>query len=346
MGNEWKDQFSREELESMGEEPLESQHVDPGNPEPEPKPSPEPKPEPSPEPEPEGEPKGEPEPEPEPKEGEPVPYDRFAKIYGRAKQTEREKDELNEKLDLFKRNPDGYYTKYPDERPADYHPPSKQAAPAPVEILPMRQMLGAAVNDPDNPDFHGKILAELMEMGPVGIAAANDYYQEYVEDVRDQVQASKAKEDEATKTLREEDDRFLNDRATELYGKQADQLDAVQADKVEKTVQDTLIWMKTNNRMAYRLDDAWRLMNYEKTLSDAAASGAKGLVDFAKGGTVKSVATGGSKPSADPYAAYLSMSEVDLEKKIAGMPDQEYTDFLSKATTAFREKFPALPYLN
>lgn len=337
MEGEWKEQFTAEELQSMGEEAA------PGKPEPKPEtPENEPKPEPSPEPEPGGEPKGEPEPEPEPTEGEPVPYDRFAKVYGRAKQTEREREEYKEKLDLFKRDQAAYYEKYPDEKPADY----QSEKPIATEILPMRKMLSAAIHDPENPEYHGKTLEELLDMGSEGIAAANDYYREYVEDIQGQVKAHMERESEAVKTLREEDNRFIDSRSQELFGKPAKNLDTVQQDRVEKVVSDTLAWMKTNGRMAYKLEDAFRLMNYEKTIADATTKGAKSLTDFAKSGNVKSVSAGGSKPSSDPYSAYLEMSEADISAKVLNMGDAEFTKFLKEATPAFRQKFPDLPYLN
>lgn len=369
MGDEWKTEFSREELEAMGETPLETTETsgttDTLTPAPDSQGT-EVKTEEAKtehktiEPE-ETEKKGEEETKGEtedtgeeetPKEGEPVPYDRFAKVYGRDKQHERERDEFKEKLDLFKRNPDEYYTKYPDEKPEDYQKTErKPETPVVTEILPMRKMLGAAVNDPPNPSFHGKTMAELLEMGPEGIAAANDYYQEYVESIRDQVKASKQKEEEGLKSLRDEDNRFMDSRAQELFNKSLTNLDDIQKDKVEKVAKDTLAWMKANkkpgrNTMAYSLEDAFKLMNYEKSLSDATVKGAEGLVKFAKSGTVKSVATSGTKTTTDPYSGYMAMSEQDLADKINDMSEGEYMKFLKEATPTFRQKFPSLPYLN
>uniref|UniRef100_A0A6M3K318 Capsid assembly protein n=1 Tax=viral metagenome TaxID=1070528 RepID=A0A6M3K318_9ZZZZ len=353
MGNEWKEQFSREELESMGED-IPENHPDftgPGNPtsEPEPNPEPEPEPEPTPEPKPAGESSGEPEPEPEPelKEGEPVPYDRFAKIYGQRKQAEREKSEIKEKLDLFKKDPDEYYAKYPDEKPDGYSPLESGKKPTEkAEVLPMSKMLGAQINDPQNPSFHGRTLREIMESGPEGYAAAQDYYNEYVEDIRGKAREAEAKKAEELKSIQEEDGRFMDAQAQALFKKPAKDLDAVQKDKIEKITSDTLAWMKANNRMGYKLADAYKIMTYDKALSDAAASGADGLVNLAKSGTRRSVSSGSGKTSKDPYDQYLAMSEDDLSKMIAEMPDAEFVKFLKEATPAFREKYPSLPYLN
>jgi len=280
-----------------------------------------------------------------PEEGKPVPYERFSKIYGRAKQTERERDTYKEKLDLFKRDRDEYFEKFPDEKPEGY---KSAAEPPPTKILSMRELVesGAAVNDPVNPTLHGKTLTELLEMGPTGIAAANDYYREYVDDVQGKVKEHQAKEEEAKKLLKSEDDAFVEAQAQALFSKSSKDLDAVQQDKVDKAVKDTLKWMKDNKRMAYKLADAWKLMTYEKAMVDAASKGAKSLVDHAKKGTIKSVGVSAGSTDTDPYAKYLAMTETDLTELLMTMPDDKYTDFLKKATPTFRNKFPNLAYLN
>ena len=359
MGDEWKEQFSREELESMGEVVLEvnqeaeketagesqekkGDEVKEG---PETQKS-ETEQEAS---ESEDQGKKETEDEAELKEGEPVPYDRFAKIYGQRKQAEREKSELKEKLDLFKKDPDKYYAKYPDERPEGYQSPESDRIKKPTEkpeVMPMSKMLGAQINDPENPSFHGKTMAEIMESGPEGYAAAIDYYNEYVEDIRGKAKEAETKEADELKSIQEEDTRFMDSQARALFEKPLKDLDAVQKDKIEKIVGDTLAWMKTNNRMGYSLADAYKIMNYDKAISDAAASGADGLVNLAKSGARRSVSSGGGKTSKDPYDRYLAMSENDLSKMVTEMPEAEFTKFLKEATPAFREKFPALPYLN
>lgn len=348
MDKELMAQFSAEELAAMGETTPEPT-PDPGTPEPkpgEPTPEPEPKPEPTPEPtEPEKK-DGEPGPEPEPEEGKPVPYDRFKKVYGQAKQTEREKAELAEKLDLFKRNPEEYFAKYPDERPADFKPAAAKAEPsAPPKVRTFKEMLGSRVNDPQQPSFHGKTLADLLQGTPEEVAAAHDYYSEYVESVKGQAQAAKAKDDALLSEMQREDNAFQDARATELFGKPMAEIDATQRGQVEKIVKDTLAWMTANNRLGYKLADAYKVRTYDDAIRTAGERGAKALVDRAKSGVVRSVAAGPSgEKSSDPYAAYLAMSEDALMDRIQGMPEAEYVRFLTNATPAFRQKFPALPY--
>jgi hypothetical protein len=342
------EQFSLEELEAMGE--IEPEPTpDPGNPEPkaEPTSEPEPKPEPTPEPKEPEKKDGEPEPEPEPEEGKPVPYDRFAKVYGRAKQTEREKAELAEKLDLFKRNQEEYFEKYPDEKPADYKPSAaaKAEPPIPEKVHTFKEMLGARVNDPQNPAFHGKSLGELLQGTPEEIAAAHDYYAEYVNDVRGKVDQAKQAEQTRIATMQQEDAAFQDARATELFGKPMSGLDAEQKGKIEKVVKDTLAWMKANGRLAYKLEDAFKVMTYDDAIRTAGEKGAKALVDRAQKGQVRSVAAGPSgEKSTDPYAAYLNLTEDALVEKINGMTETDYVKFLTNATPAFRQKFPSLPY--
>jgi len=183
-------------------------------------------------------------------------------------------------------------------------------------------------------------------LGPEGYAAAHDYYNEYVEDIRGKAKKAETEEADKLKSIREEDNRFLDSRAQELFEKPLKDLDDVQRDKIEKIASDTLAWMKSNNRMGYSLADAYKIRNYDKALSDAAASGADGLVNLAKSGARKSVSSGGGKTSKDPYDRYLDMSENDLSKMVVDMSEADFTKFLKEATPAFREKFPALPYLN
>lgn len=352
MGDEWKGEFSREELEAMGEEvPRETPGPETQATEETQETETEQKTLETEESAKTGEEeKGETEEaeeEEQLKEGEPVPYDRFSKVYGRAKQTEREREELKEKLDLFKRSPDEYYAKYPDEKPEGYQAPQQakeEQKPVVTEILPMRKMMDSTVNDPDNQDYNGKTLRELMNMGPEGQAAAFDYYQEYANSVRDQVRAAKEKEKDALRSLKEEDSRFMDGRAKELFQKDYGDLDETGQKQVDGIVSEILSWMKKNNRMAYKLEDAWKIMTYDKTLNDAMAKGAKSLVDHAKKTNLKSIGTGAGGTSTDPYASYLAMSEKDLEDKIRLMPDVEYEKFLKDATPAFKKKFPALPY--
>lgn len=343
------DQFSREELEAMGE--IEPETTTPG-PETLDSATAEPEAEhPTPEQETaeakEGETKAKAVDEPEPEEGKPVPYDRFKKVYGQAKQTEREKEELREKLDLFKRDQEEYFEKYPDEKPEDWKPATatRTQEPAPDRVIPFAEMLGARVNDPQKPFFHGKTLEELLQSGPAGIAAAHDYYATYVDDVKGKVQEAQSREEARLNEMRQEDSRFEDERATELFGKPMKDLDATQKGQVEKTVKDTLAWMKANKRLAYKLADAWKVMNYDQAISKASEQGAKALVDRAQSGKVRSIGAGPSgEKSTDPYAAYLNLSEEALMEKIGSMTDAQYMKFLENATPAFKQKFPSLAY--
>jgi hypothetical protein len=183
-----------------------------------------------------------------------------------------------------------------------------------------------------------------MGEGPEGIAAAQDFYQEYVQSVQGQVQKAKAKEEEALKAMRDEDTRFMSDRAKEIFQKPLTELTTDEAKKIEKEVADTIAWMKKNGRMAYKLADAYKVMKFDDIIKEASAKGASALVDHAKKGTVRSVGAGPSASSSDPYAAFIAMSESDLEDKIKGMSESKYEEFLAKATPAFKQKFPTLPY--
>jgi hypothetical protein len=363
--DDWKKEFSREELESMGEveetpapgPETQETTVDEAKPAEEAKTEPTPEPEQKEEAKPEDEKKPEeakPEAEPEPEEGKPVPYDRFKKVYGQAKQTERERELYKEKLDLYKRDQTEYYTKYPDEKPADWKAPGKadEAPPTPapvvrppVKIIPMRQMLNAVVNDPQTPDYHGRSLRDLLAEGtPESVAAANDYYQTYVESVREEAQKAKNQEAEAYTEIKREAETFLDSRAKELFSKPFDELTKEDQDKVEAVGNETLAWMNKNNLSHYKIADAYKLMRHDELIAKAREQGASALVDHAKKGNVRSVPATANTPPADPYGKYMAMKEDELTEMLMKMPDAKYSEFLQKATPAFRKKFPELPY--
>lgn len=360
MDKELMEQFSREELVAMGEEV----QPDPG---PEPQETeeksevteterPTPELEEKSEVEEEEKPTEDKEDESEPEEGKPVHYDRFKKVYGRGKQAEREREELKQKLDLFKRNPEEYYEKFPDEKPEGYKPKTTETERRPIAKLPERPMTFTEAKNTviKGGTYNGQTLAQVMEQDQ---AAAFDIYQKY----RDDFTSAKAEETKALEEIRgrektilakmkEDDDRFLNDRCKELFGKAFSELDdddpiqGKQREKVVKLGNETALWMKKNNRLTYTLEDAYRLMTYEKTIQDAEAKGASALVDHAKRGTVKSIGSTTGSTVTDPYAKYMSMSEGDLVDLINNMPEAKFEDFLKKATPAFRKKFKDLPY--
>lgn len=364
MEKELAEQFTREELAAMGEE-VETVQPGPETLETEEKPEvtetehPTPELEEKPKVEDEEKPTEDKEDESEPEEGKPVHYDRFKKVYGRGKQAERERDEAKQKLDLFKRNPDEYYETYPDEKPQDYKPrtvepePKRPAAKLPDKPKAFSECANVVVN---GGTFNGQTLAQVMEQN---MAAAIDIYNKYKDDFtaakaaeRKAVEEYKNQEDAILKKIRDADVQFLNARAKELYGKdftelsEDDPIQGKQREKVIKVGNEVATWMKKNGRLTYTLEDAFRLMNYEKTIQDAEAKGASALVDHAKRGTVKSIGSTSGSTVSDPYGKYLGMTQDALADLITNMPDEKYEEFLKKATPAFRKKFKDLPYLD
>jgi len=286
-------------------------------------------------------------------EGKPVPYSRFAKIYGRAKTAERaalERDEYKEKFELFKTDPESYYEKYPDERPEDKpEPETEKPSPVPstpVKVKSFKEMLGAVINDPASPDFHGQPLKNLMQLGPEGIAAAYDYYEAYKDDVRQQAHEARAKDEAVAERIKARDNSFLDSLARDTFQKPLAILDKTESAKIEGVRKQVLAWMKKNDKLAMDLEDAYIVMNKDELIKKAKETGAKAAIDHTKAASPRSasatVIDNGKKVSV--YDQFADMDRKAMVKAIDGMTDTQFVAFRKNAPDSFKEKFPEIPW--
>ncbi len=284
-------------------------------------------------------------------EGKPVPYSRFAKIYGRAKTAERaalERDEYKEKLELFKTDPESYFEKYPDERPEEKSAPEKPSPvpSTPVKVKSFKEMLGAVINDPANPDYHGQPLKNLMQLGPEGIAAAYDYYEMYKEDARQQAQEAKAKDEAIAERIKARDNSFLDSLARDTFQKPLAILDKTESAKIEGIRKQVLAWMKKNDKLAMDLEDAYIVMNKDELIKKAKETGAKAAIDHTKAASPRSasatVIDNGKKVSV--YDQFADMDKKAMVKAIDGMTDAQFAAFRKNAPDSFKKKFPEIPW--
>jgi len=304
------------------------------DPEPEPGPDPEPEPEPEPEPSPDPEPDPEPEPEPELKiedgyiiypDGSKMPVDRFEKVYGKGKENERIVEELNEKHNLLKTNPEEYYRKFPDEKPA--------AEPTQEAIGNMTVQGG---------EYSGMTLDQVFEVNP---AEANRLQFEYMNAQKEEATQAEANKARIEKESNQEIDDFSNARAQDFFKKDFSKLTEAEGKQISTLISNVLAWGKETGRGFARMDDMYFLMNKDTLLSDAKGKGIRALID----GQVKSVpSTAGGGPAdtgqETGYAKLVSMSDEQLAVAIGNMSDEQYVKFKKEAPEELKKKHPGMPW--
>jgi hypothetical protein len=285
--------------------------------------------------------------EKEPEEGKPVPYGRFLKVYTKTKQAERERNEFKEKHELLKTDPDAYYEKYPAEAP----PPKEKeiqeekSESVPERVATFRETLLWTINDPGQPAFHGKKIGDLMLMGPEGIAAAQDYYQQYRDSVVEKVQEKQNKERSTIEAIQKADEEFLDGLSRQMFNKGLKLLEPAETAKIQEIKGSILSWMKKTRKLAYSLEDAYFVMKKNDLLKEAMEKGAKGAIEQAKAGPKHSVSATGTDMKIDSgFGAYLSMTDNQLASAIDKMNDKQFENFLKNAPSELRKKFKNVPW--
>ena len=321
------EEFSNEELEILGEEP--SEEKDPETPSEEDGDKGEETPSGSKEKS-EGTPASDKEPGTEHKDGEgddkdPVPYDRFSKVYGQHKETER-------KLDLLKSDPEEYYRQYPDEKPKEELEDGGSKVPT----------FGEAGNlVVEGGEHDGLTLREVFEKDPF---AAQDIYMQHKEGLLEQ----EREETRKIETLQAESNReiagFAQKLASEMFSK-ADikSLSESETKTIETEVNKILDWMDETGRGGGVIEDAYFLMNKDNIIQDAISKGATGLAKSLSASTAQSISSTKSE-SADGMDGYMNMTENELANVIDNMTEGEVIGFLKNAPKALKEKFPGAPW--
>ena len=308
------DEFTKEELELLGEEP--------GDPEPEPEPEPESDPKPAPGPEPEPEP--EPGPEPEPVKDNLIPQERVD-------QMRREKGDLERKHDLLKRNPEEYYSLYPKEKPQEIEEKEK---PAPS----FKDAAGLIIKGGEH---DGKTLSQVHAEDPF---AAMDFYYNYRDEIR---QEERTRTENQSRLLRESENEvnvFSLNMAKDMFAvENLDSLDDQQSKQLDDIIDSTIKWMNKTGRGGAKLADAYFLMNKDEILKNAQSKGISSLVKSTQDhiAAVSSSKVGTEKTG---YDSDISLTSGQLAEKLDEMTEDEEMKYLKNAPQKLREKFPSVSW--
>lgn len=329
-------EFTKEELEILGEETPDEDPGTPSEEESDTGESQESEEKPEETPESEEEKKEEEKPDSEKKEDEdekdkgPIPYGRFSKVFA-------EKKELEKKLELFRTDPEEYFRQYPDEKPTEEKPKESKETHIPT--------FGEAGNLlVQGGEYDGLTLRQVYDKDPF---AAQDIYMQHKEALLE----AQRKERETVTKLKEESDQEVNsfafERAKELFDKPDDfnlsDLNEKELQAINRDIQETLDWMTKTGRGGGKLKDAYILKNLDKILENATKKGASGLINHLKKPSSSSISS--KRTSSDrSMENYLNMDTNQLAAMIEDMSDQQFLDFRKNAPPALREKLPGLDW--
>jgi hypothetical protein len=271
--------------------------------------------------------------EPEPEKENLIPQAEFDRRYAGWKTKERE---YQEKIDLLQRDPNAYYAKYPNERPAT------PQAPVPSEVPTFQQCLTAPITDGP---YKGYKLGDLWGSDdPQVRAAAVDIYNNYRDVVQGQINErqtqTKTKEEQLQSQVQEEHDTFYKERAQELFGKDTAALTEDEKGKISQLVEDLLDQMESLG--VYRLESAYKLATLDERLRTAQGQSIKAVIDsIRKGSHTSTEAKKTGTGSADVYERMSDLNEEELARKLEKLSEQEQETFWKKAPKEFRNKFRA-----
>ncbi len=237
----------------------------------------------------------------------------------------RDRKTAEEKLDLFKRDQESYYQKYPDEKPAEAATETQATAAANLVVTGGK--------------YDGQTLQQIMDVDQLeGMRLMLEYNN------AQQAEATEAKKEsvERLEKSNQDIDAFKFARAKELFdGKEKDYTQE-QLNAIEGTVKKTLDWIDLNSffdpRAPGSLDAAYFLMNRDKDLAKAGSIGAKSIADQATRGPVATISSNASSGTETGYDADMAMSDDELADKIDAMSDSAYTDWKSKAPEELKKK--------
>ncbi len=278
--------------------------------------------------------------EPEPDEDQPIPLKRLNKEYAKRKALERERDELAQKMNLFQRlGPEKYYEVYPDERPTQQR--ETRETPQPSQVPTFSQCLGLRVQ---GGQFDGYTLEQLWASEDANIrAAAMDYYTNYRDTVKTQVDQVRAKEIETKTAIEQEHNQFFEGRAQELFGKDANTLSSAELGKIHNLVNTLLDRMESGELRTYDLNTAYKLATLDDQIKDAKGKSVKALVEaMRKAGSVTKPELkpdGGAKASS--YDGFMSYTADQLAAHLNTLNSEEIDVFWKKAPDSLKKRFPS-----
>lgn len=249
-----------------------------------------------------------------------------------------ERKETERKLDLLKRlGPERYFEVYPDERPADAKPVQQPVRTDRVLSFSEAQQLRV-----NGGTYNGRTLAEVYTEDPT---MAFDMYL----DLRDKQKYAIDQANMSQVKLREESEKeittFTRSLSKEMFEKELETLSEEDSQRIETVISDVLSWMEKTGRGGGRIEDAYFLMHKENLLKNAKSEGAKSLAKNLQKGSVSTVkGQKDGKAAKTGYEAYESMTENQMRATVNSMTDKQYKDFVNKAPQSLKAKFPKVDW--
>lgn len=273
-----------------------------------------------------------------------VPEEKIDPVQKRIDKLTWEKNETERKLTLFKQlGADEYYKLYPDETPEGYQAkqPDKSAEQKPnaTDVLRLTVQGG---------DYDGYTLGDLLGSADaneraVGAVLLDDYHR--------RENAVKAEQETAQRRYQEFTQREINafeyNLAKETFGKDKD-FTAEEVQQIRSITPQVINWMRQKDpvtgrsRVGYTFQDAYFIMNKDNLIKKAKTDAASKAVDAMTKPGVKSIGSGDGEVKPTGYEAMMNMTEAQFEKAIDKMPEKEFAKFLKEAPKALRDKYPAI----
>lgn len=236
-----------------------------------------------------------------------------------------EREELKRKIELFERDPKTYRQIYGKQEPEE-----ETTVPASPSV---EQTLNLTFQDGP---YVGKTLREVYEEDP---AYASLAYTHHLQSQQQQQWKEQQKQTETQERVQTEINNFATARAKDLFDVESIETLTEEQDGALKSLISQVLDFQEKRGIS-EMEDAYKLMNYDKAISKAREDGAKGIVDAASRPGLRVVKSGTSVGSkASGYDAMLNWNEDQLEDHLAGMSDSEEQKFWAKAPESFKKKF-------
>lgn len=275
-------------------------------------------------------------------DGTKIPVERwrknFAKTHSAATEAQREAEETKHKLNLFKQlGADKYYEIYPQEKPADFQPTSK---PAPTKKLDIDDFRTVTVQ---GGEYDGLTLGEVAKEDPLAAQVILNNHLNAIAAEEAKVEAEKAA---VIRDTQLEQEAFVVSLAKQKFGKSGQVTDYTPEEQAEiaREYNALTAWMAQNNKIIYRLEDAYRIMNHDKIIHSEKLKAAEAALKDATKNKIPAIGGGDGMTHITGYEAYLKMSSDALAGVIDKMTDADQRTFYAKAPKELKEKYPSLPW--
>lgn len=240
--------------------------------------------------------------------------------------------QAEQKLDFLKRDPEGYYQKYPEEKPATVTGPARP----PTDTLDT-QAENLIVQ---GGQYEGMTLKDVMEVDQV---TGNRMLFDYWQGQRDEIQAVKDRQSQRREGAQKEVDVFAVEVSKELFSK-TDGLTDEETGKVHAVIQGTLNWMKSTGRGFANLSDSYYLMTRDEKIRQAKGDGAKAIADSITRGSVATISSNRSGGADTGYEADLTMTAEQLAAKLDKMSDKAVEKWAKNAPDELKKKYTDMPW--